>query len=837
MITRQAPNGDLEALVIIDALNVTGAYLVQAQSGFGDQGSEVAFTLNAAGGRLFGSLTGNHTPGERNVDRHRLAIVLDNVLLSAPGLESRITNRGRITGIRDQREIEAVVNILNAGSLPTALNPDPLSENVISPTLGADTIAAGQRSLMIATALVLLFMLVYYQFAGVVACIVLVLNLVLVLALMVTIKAAFTLPGLAGLVLTVGMAVDANVLIYERIREELNKGAALRMAIRNGFDQATRTIIDANITTLIVATVLYAIGTDQIKGFAVTLWLGIALSMFTAIFVARLIFEVAERKRWISDLRMLRLLSRTSIDFVKMAPGFITLSIVLIALGLGCLFMRGQDVLDIDFTGGSSVHALFQEPTDIGEVRTKLAESEDFDSVTVYGVDEAGREFKIDSANPRHPPDLVKEKITDIFGDALTRNQMTVGETSPIGDQASLSRPVGWSPLLAAVALGDQDDSNQDVEDQEVTDAGEDDSEEPAQDNSAEGDDATDQDAAPEATDQETPEPEDTPSTEESEEPAEGEEGEEAGTPDEQPAPQTSDPGETSTPEASGATLSPANLFAGGTRVDLTFSEQLNHSSLSARINESFAAAGVPEVNYRLSNDDYVPGSGAPYNAWTLEIAADADQTQQLLAALQGELAEQPVFPSSNSIGAAVAGDTQVQAFQALAVSLLGIILYIWFRFQNLSWGLASVAALVHDVAMMLGFIAASAFVAGALAFLLIEPFKISLTTVAAFLTIVGYSINDTIVIFDRMRDVKGKSPELTRKMVNESLNQTLARTVITSLTVFLVAVPLYILGGQAIHGFAFSLLIGVIFGSYSSLFIAAPLVLWTVGKEDQPVE
>jgi SecD/SecF fusion protein len=186
------------------------------------------------------------------------------------------------------------------------LSERPISETFMRPGLGQDTIERGKIAIVVSMVLVLLFMLYYYRFAGVVACVALLMNLVLVVAVMITIRAAFTLPGLAGLVLTVGMAVDANVLIFERMREELDRQATLRMAIRNGFARATTTIVDANLTTLIVAIVLYVIGTDQIRGFATILWLWVVWSMFTAIYCSRVVFDVAERQRWISKLNMKR---------------------------------------------------------------------------------------------------------------------------------------------------------------------------------------------------------------------------------------------------------------------------------------------------------------------------------------------------------------------------------------------------------------------------------------------------------------------------------------------------------------------------------------------------
>ena len=195
-----------------------------------------------------------------------------------------------------------------------------------------------------------------------------------------------------------------------------------------------------------------------------------------------------------------------------------------------------------------------------------------------------------------------------------------------------------------------------------------------------------------------------------------------------------------------------------------------------------------------------------------------------------------PYFPIEDNIGSAVANDTRFWAVVALVSSWSLIILYLWIRFQGVAFGLAAVIALIHDVLVMLGAIAFSSYLAqipGLSAITLIEPFKINLPIVAAFLTIIGYSVNDTIVVFDRIREIRGKSPTLTRQMVNDATNQTLSRTVLTSFTVMLVVIILYIFGGQAVHGFAFALIIGVLTGTYSSIYVAAPILLWLLHPKE----
>ena len=247
--------------------------------------------------------------------------------------------------------------------------------------------------MIISTIAVLIFMQVYYRFAGVVANLAVLMNLVLVMALMILIKAHLTLAGLAGLVLSVGMAVDANVLIYERMREERERGAALRMAIRNGFGRAMATIIDSHCTTLITGIVLFVIGTDQLRGFATTLVLGLLLNLYTAVYCSRIIFDIAERQHWLTQLKMMKLFGHTNFDFVAWMPKLITISTLMIVVGLGAAVARelgwfnGASLFGIDFTGGTSVQVVFNKPTDIAKVREAVAKLPD---VSVSAVASAG---------------------------------------------------------------------------------------------------------------------------------------------------------------------------------------------------------------------------------------------------------------------------------------------------------------------------------------------------------------------------------------------------------------------------------------------------------------
>jgi SecD/SecF fusion protein len=270
------------------------------------------------------------------------------------------------------------------------------------------------------------------------------------------------------------------------------------------------------------------------------------------------------------------------------------------------------------------------------------------------------------------------------------------------------------------------------------------------------------------------------------------------------------------------------------TTAHLTFENPVNAPTLREAIQNAGEAVNRPVADLVVDTDkifDWDQESAATDTEWYVSMAGDPANAGQVLQEMQHRLANTPVWPSSSKIGGKVAGDTRRLAIAALLTSLLGIIAYIWIRFQRVVFGLAAVVALVHDVAMTLGAIAISVWLAKPFGFLLIEDFRISLPIVAAFLTIIGYSLNDTIVVFDRIREVRGKSLNLTADMINLSINQTLSRTLLTSITTLIVVLILYAMGGQGIHGFAFALVIGVLVGTYSSIFIASPALLWLFGR------
>lgn len=744
-----------EILIVRDKpkYRVTGKYLTRAGR-TADQGGRpaVSFQFNGQGGWLFGKLTRANRPRADGSRRH-LAILLNNEVHSAPTINSVITDSGIIEGDFSSAEVRELTSVLNAGALELPLKKDPINEMTIDPLLGADVQEKGMRAIAIASIAVVLFMLMYYRFAGFVAVLSLALNLALVMGCMAMLEVTFTLPGIAGLVLTIGMAVDANVLIFERIREELARGSSLRMAIQNGFDRAFTTIVDANVTTLITAAILFMIGTVQVRGFAITLIIGILTSMFTALYFGRLVFDVSERKGWIKKLSMFSVVGATNWDFVGKRGIAAICSLVLIGIGLTAFVSRGTDNYDIDFTGGTMVTFKFDEEHGISDVRSALL-------------------AKGEGGKPFFTPDITVEglAISTPEGELIknryfrlrTRDRDEAGKTDVrIEDRVNAAFEAAGGMKLARITMSHEP---------------------PAQ------------------------------------------------------------------IEASADVADPsADPTVGGFATAMTFTGD----EISAiTVVDNFAAAlervapkvyGEADSLVRVTgtsgsgvaaNDDAVKKySGVTFTTYPQISEQDLTQT---LASMKSAMAKQPHFDEVNSFASSVAGEMKQSALVAIIVSLIAIVGYIWFRFQRITFGLAAVAALVHDVLVVLGMVALCSYLSGNSfgELLLLNDFKINLPMIAAFLTIVGYSLNDTIVVFDRIREVRGKNPALTPEMVNTSLNQTLSRTLLTSVTTFIVVAILYAIGGEGIHGFAFCLVLGVIVGTYSSIFVASPVLLWLMNRD-----
>ncbi|GAB6165377.1 protein translocase subunit SecD [Thermostilla marina] len=763
----------LQVLVVKDRYDITGEDLARVSEGVDETGSPaVDFQLKAVPAQRFADLTGANAPDPKTGFKRRLGIILDGFMHSAPNLKSEIGARGQISGDFTREEVRELLQVLQAGSLPAQLSPEPISRLITGPQLGRDTIEQSVVAMAIAAVLVFAFMIFYYRFAGIVASLAVVMNLLMLVAIMILIQAAFTLPGLAGVTLTVGMAVDANVLIYERIREELDRKATLRMAIRNGFAKAMSAIVDSNVTTLITAVVLYVVGTDQVKGFAVTLFLGVSLSLFTAVYCARIVFEIAERRRWITKLTMMRLIDKTNINFMAAKNVAMALSGLLILTGMVAVYQRGSGLLDIDFTGGVALETYFTEPQDIADIRRELKDLRDLavSDVRLQG-EEPGRRFMINTSSPPGSEaeaylQQVKDKIAQTFGKKLVHYSV---EIQPISASSS-SDQSSWLPRDAAIA-GAMFATLQDGE----TDTTSADDSAPATNNGDTGNDVTEPESPP---------------------------------------------------------ADSSSAASNVTRARLVFEHKISYEGVEELLQ---AAIGDREIRYEISNESYRRGDTESYKEWEVMLDTSPEEGMPILNRLKEEVENTPYFPSSNTIGGKVAVKTRWLAMWALIGSLFCIVGYLWVRFTRVSYGLAAVVALVHDVLTTLSMIALSAYVTGFLGFLLINEFKIGLSVLAAFLTIIGYSLNDTIIVFDRIREIKGKSPYLSGEMINNSVNQTLSRTLITSLTTLFVVLVLYIGGGAGIHAFSFALVVGVIVGTYSSIYIASPVLLWFSPKPPEP--
>jgi SecD/SecF fusion protein len=742
-------DADIEQVLVVvspEAKEVTGKFLVRANEQM-DQSAKlvVAFSFDQTGANRFLDLTSAHKP-LKDGKRYRLAVLLDDKIQSAPSLNEAIGARGQISGNFTREEVRSLTSVLNAGALDVPLIPDPISEFTISPLLGADIKAKGIFAIELSCVVVIGFIAIFYLKAGLIAVLCLLLNILLIMGTMIFVQGTFTLPGLAGLVLTIGMAVDANVLIFERIREELAKGASVRMAIHNGFDKAFTAIIDSNLTTLIVAVVLFMIGTDQVKGFAVTLFIGIVMSMFSALYFGRMVFEILEQKRILKNLPMLSIVKSPSLDFIGKRKLAMIVSLFVICTGLAGFVSRGEDNLDIDFRGGTMVTFEFEEARKLIDFRSNLVTAFDA-SITVERLTLASEGETQESDSGRR-----------------WRLRTTVENSADVED--GVAKALG-SMGLRAVA----------VEHTELVEIA----------------------AAPE--------------------PAEGEQVD---------------------PEKS--------AFAGGQETTLTFSDEITVTTASRNLEDAIEELdgdkySSPSDLFRVTG---IAGSGVgveegqvrKFSEVKLEASKELNQEDltAALAAMRDDMNKSPLFEEVSKFSKSVGGEMQNQAIIAMLISLGAIIIYVAFRFQRVTFGFAAVAALVHDVLVVLGVVAlASLASGGAFGSLFgLYDFKINLPMIAAFLTIVGYSLNDTIVVFDRIREVRGKNPNLTPDMINTSLNQTLSRTLLTSLTTFFVVAILYIFGGEGIHGFAFCLLVGVLVGTYSSIYVASPVLLWLMNREEQ---
>ena len=599
---------------------LSGSVVVDATQSYDQVGSPaVSMQMNGKGARKWEEMTGNAYR-----DKSNIAIVLDEIVYSAPGVSKGAISGGRseISGEFTLNEAIDLANVLRAGKLPASA--EIIESEVVGPSLGKENIERGINSFAIALLLVLIWMTFYYGRAGIYADTALVLNIVLIFGILAGLGAVLTLPGIAGIVLTIGMSVDANVLIFERIREELSKGKGQKQAVSDGFSNALSSILDANITTGLTALILFVFGSGPIKGFATTLLIGIATSLFTAIFITRMLVDARiskGKKLEFSTKSTKNLFRNLTITFLEKRKVAYMLSLSLLSIGVFSLFTNGLNQ-GVDFVGGRSYTVRFNENINPADVQNNLIE---------------------------------------VFGNA---------EAKTYGSDNQLKITTNYKV---------------DVE---------------------------------------------------------------------------------------------------GSEVDTEIQEKM-FESLNGYLPED------------ISYDDFVNGSED----------------------------KQVGIMSSSKVGPTIADDIKKNSVFAIFGSLLVVFLYILLRFRDWQYSLGAVAAVFHDVLIVLGVFS--------IAYTWM-PFNMEINQafIAAILTVIGYSLNDTVVVFDRIREFRliNKSWEFN-KTVNGALNSTLSRTLNTSFTTLVVLLAIFIFGGESIQGFMFALIVGVMVGTYSSVFIATPVMFDTLRK------
>ncbi|MEM6395036.1 MAG: protein translocase subunit SecDF [Bacteroidota bacterium] len=601
-------------------IRITGDMITDARSE-ADQNGEMGVSLNMdqEGTREWS----RWSTKAANDNNRQIAIVLDSQVISAPTVNNAITNgRTRIDGSFSVQDAEDLASFLRVGSLPARL--EIIQEQVVGPSLGAENIRTSLVAMGIGVVLLLLFMVFYYGGAGIVSILALLLNLLFIFAAMASLGSVLTLPGFAGVILTIGMAVDANVIIFERVREELRAGKKIGQAVADGFANSYSAIIDANVTTLLVAGVLAYFGLGPIKGFAVVLIIGVLCSLFTAVLVGRMIIEwwLGRKKEvsfWTGSTKSA--FANVNIDWMGKRKIGYAISGVLLAVSFISIFTRGFD-LSVDFKGGYNYTVEFDQDVTADELRTALA--------TPFGG-----EPTVKSVDADNTYSIVTDYLVEV-------TEKVDGEEPQVVVQRALHEGV-------------------------------------------------------------------------------------------------------------------------------------------------VAATGRDDLSYENFSNTELLG------------------TTHVL--------------SANKVGPTIADDIRSSSWKAGLLALMLIFLYLLIRFDKWQYSAGAVAALFHDSIIVLGMFSL---------FYGILPFGMELDQpfIAAILTVIGYSINDTVVVFDRIREyINNYTSGNKTEVINAAINSTVSRTIITSLTTLFVVSTLFFFGGASIRGFAFALLIGILVGTYSSIFVATPIV------------
>ncbi len=722
-----------------------------------------------------------------------MAIVLNDEYDSAPYIQSELSTNVQITlggsllvdGRRTLEErAKQLATVLQTGSLK--VQPRLESKSSVGPTLAGMAVDRGLLATLVAFVLVLLFMIAFYLGSGMIANVALLMNLVLLVGAMAFLDATLTLPGIAGIVLTLGMAVDANILIFERIREEQAAGRTLVRAVAEGYDRAFTTIVDSNVTTFFTAVFLYAFGTGSIKGFAVSLTLGLLASMFTAIYVTRTWFEWRIRKGRTAPIRMTGRGVPPKIRWLSLRGRLIPVSLLLVGASIGLFAVSdAQTVYDIDFTGGMKLQARFHAPTTVDAVKEALASKPAHVRITKEAATgETGA--MLEGAGGPYPDAEVVTGGTG--GDWVECARSRAGAAARAGD-VSLSESERLEALQAFVEATFQDRLVPPwVREGPVTYASTGDAdpmkafdgrlrirlalEDPKGAVTPERLEAAIREVMPYSYDA---------------------------------------PGGRRTRESSSLVRREVKAVpvagAAGAR-DRTFDVWI-------KSDHATALTPVENVPDRLKQDLFEFLSAPVFRDALVARGAPEDAAKAVSLTAP--------FPLKDLIGAGVARRLRDDALVALLLSLVAIVGYVAFRFRSYSMGFSAILCLVHDVAVALGAVCLADHLG------LVDA-KINLGLVAAFLTIVGFSVNDTVVTFDRIRELRGRSPRISAKMIDDAVNQTLSRTWRTSATALMTVVVLFVLNvGQRsmLEGLSYTLMIGMVAGVYSTVAIAAPLLLF----------
>jgi preprotein translocase subunit SecD len=663
---------------------VTGADLQEVRVEANEYGQPaVGFILTATAGQRFRELTRTHL-------KEPLAIVLDGNVISSPVINAEIGDRGIIEGNFTTQEAQELVFQLKSGALPAI--PRFAEERTVGPSMGLDSIRKGTISGLIGLVAILAFMFLYYRASGINANFCLLLNLVMLIGVMSTFGLTLTVPGIAGIILTLGMSIDANVLIFERIKDELIENKTVQTAISGGFGKAFITIFDSNVTTLVSALFLLQFGTGPVRGFAITLTVGLLASMFSAVFVSRLIYDIVMDMRTKGGKRPTDLsigpvhsFRGLKIHFMKYKVHFIVASGILIAVGMWSLATRGLN-MGIDFRGGQELQVRFSHTVDARAVESTIKKNTK-GTVTVvrFGKPEENEVLvRMDARDE-------KGKLLDEAAIATRSQQILTGLRSP--------------EVAQAIASGKLD-------------------------------------------------------------------------------------------------LNTSNSKA----VEELILNAMHSGTLSGT-DEQGKALAQSILDYKRENGGMVATMEA-----LKKIPGMSDGMFDFLKGkvVVGDFAILRV----DTVGPTVGKELQNKAIQAVIGSLIGILLYAWFRFQ-FRFSVGAILSLIHDILMAVGLVS-------------LFQVEVNLPTIAALLTLLGYSINDTIVVFDRIREhMKKERKREDDDLFDRSINETLSRTMITSMLTFFVVLAMLVFGGEVLFSFSFVMTVGIVVGTYSSIFVASPYVLW----------